>query len=45
MIPDSAVVFVDSSAWYALANEREKNHEAARRFMQDRCRLVTTNFH
>lgn len=44
MIPDSAVVFVDSGAWYALANERDKNHKAACRFMQGRYRLVTTNF-
>jgi len=44
MIPDGAVVFVDSSAWYALANERDRNHEAACHFMQGRYRLVTTNF-
>ncbi len=37
-------VFVDTSAWYALANERDVNHSLARQFLDENRRLVTTNF-
>ena len=44
MRPRSAYVFVDSSAWYALGNARDKNHLAAKRFLDAGHRLLTTNF-
>jgi predicted nucleic acid-binding protein len=44
MRPRSAYIFVDSSAWYALVNARDKNHLAAKRFLEASHRLLTTNF-
>jgi predicted nucleic acid-binding protein len=44
MRPRNAYVFVDSSAWYALGNARDKNHLAAKRFLDAGHRLLTTNF-
>jgi predicted nucleic acid-binding protein len=44
MRPRSAYIFVDSSAWYALVNTRDKNHLAAKRFLEAGYRLLTTNF-
>ena len=44
MTPRSAYIFVDSSAWYALVNTRDKNHLAAKRFLDAGHRLLTTNF-
>lgn len=38
------LVFVDTSAWYALANEKDINHHLARQFLAENIRLVTTNF-
>jgi len=40
----SYIIFVDSSAWYALVNARDKNHLAAKRFLEAGHRLLTTNF-
>jgi len=37
-------IFVDTSAWYALANERDINHPLARQFLDEDRWLVTTNF-
>jgi uncharacterized protein len=37
-------VFVDSSAWYALANEKDVNHLRSRDFLAEPKRLLTTNF-
>jgi predicted nucleic acid-binding protein len=44
MMPRSPYVLVDSSAWYALVNTRDKNHLAAKRFLDAGHRLLTTNF-
>ena len=44
MRPRSSYMFVDSSAWYALVNARDKNHLAAKRFLNVGHRLLTTNF-
>ena len=44
MGPRSSYIFVDSSAWYALVNARDKNHLAAKRFLDAGHRLLTTNF-
>jgi predicted nucleic acid-binding protein len=44
MKPRSPYIFVDSSAWYALVNARDKNHLAAKRFLEAGHRLLTTNF-
>jgi predicted nucleic acid-binding protein len=44
MRPRSAYMFVDSSAWYALVNAHDKNHLAAKRFLEASHRLLTTNF-
>ena len=44
MRPRSSYMFVDSSAWYALVNARDKNHLAAKRFLEAGHRLLTTNF-
>ena len=30
-------IFVDSSAWYALANEKDVNHPLARQFLTKNC--------
>lgn len=38
------LVFVDTSAWYALANEKDINHYLAQQFLAENIRLVTTNF-
>ncbi len=38
------LVFVDTSAWYALANEKDINHHLAQQFLAENIRLVTTNF-
>jgi len=38
------LIFVDTSAWYALANEKDINHALARQFSAENRRLVTTNF-
>lgn len=38
------LVFVDSSAWYALANEKDVNHSAAHQFLLANKRFITTNF-
>jgi predicted nucleic acid-binding protein len=38
------IIFVDTSAWYALANEKDANHLLAREFLAENRRLVTTNF-
>jgi predicted nucleic acid-binding protein len=44
----SRYVFVDTSGWAALANERDSNHPAAlavvRNLATDRVRLITSNF-
>jgi len=38
-------VFVDTGAWYALADKRDPDHPAAARFFQSNTHpLVTTNF-
>jgi predicted nucleic acid-binding protein len=43
----SESVFVDTSAWFALADRRDANHDAAseivRRLLERRALLVTTN--
>ena len=44
MRPRGAYIFVDSSVWYALVNARDKNHLAAKRFLDAGHRLLTTNF-
>jgi predicted nucleic acid-binding protein len=40
-------VFVDSAAWYAMADRRDQHHKAAKRYMarlaQDGTSLLTTN--
>jgi predicted nucleic acid-binding protein len=38
------LLFVDTSAWYALANEKDINHLRARQFLAENRRLVTSNF-
>jgi predicted nucleic acid-binding protein len=38
------LVFVDTSAWFALAYEGDPYHPAARVFIVSKPRLVTTNF-
>lgn len=38
------VIFVDTSAWYALSNQQDANHALARQFLTGNQRLVTTNF-
>ncbi|MFB0533524.1 MAG: hypothetical protein ACETWR_00930 [Anaerolineae bacterium] len=45
MRPRSPYMFVGGSAWYALVNARDKNHLAAKRFLEAGHRLLTTNFH
>jgi predicted nucleic acid-binding protein len=37
-------IFVDTGAWYALANEKDINHLPARQFLTGNKRLVTSNF-
>jgi predicted nucleic acid-binding protein len=37
-------IFVDTGAWYALANEKDINHLPARQFLTSNKRLVTSNF-
>jgi hypothetical protein len=37
-------VFVDTSAWYALAADKDVNHSLARNFLAESNILVTTNF-
>ncbi|RME42523.1 MAG: PIN domain-containing protein [Caldilineae bacterium] len=38
------VVFVDTGAWYALANKKDINHERAVQFVLEPKRLLTTNY-
>jgi hypothetical protein len=38
------LIFIDSSAWYALANQKDVNHLSARHFLNRTSRLVTSNF-
>lgn len=40
----NATVFVDTSAWYALATATDVNHSQARNFLAEPNTLVTTNF-
>jgi predicted nucleic acid-binding protein len=37
-------VFVDTSAWFALATDKDVNHSSAREFLAKANTLVTTNF-
>lgn len=37
-------IFVDTSAWHAVSNERDANHALAQEFLTRNERLVTTNF-
>jgi predicted nucleic acid-binding protein len=37
-------IFVDTSAWYALANKKDINHSQAQQLLTESRRLVTTNF-
>jgi hypothetical protein len=38
------LVFVDTSAWYALQDANDRWHKAALRFLSTKPRLITTNF-
>lgn len=35
------IIFVDTSAWYALANEKDINHSQAQQLLTESKRLVT----
>lgn len=44
MNQDQSFVFVDTSAWFALAYEGDPYHAAAQSFIASSPRLLTTNF-